>query len=726
MAKKPVLTDINNISSAGPTINENSRAIEEAFENTLSRDGSSPNQMEADLDLNGNDLINVKTLQVQDLTVSGEDATGVIERALAAVEEAEAARDLTESYRDEAVLHRGVMVDNASDLATLTSSLIEVGEYVRITSIHSTVQRVTSGGSISGDGITFDPVATDGSINVKLFGETVTGATLIAALATGHDVRIPERVDLTIAAADVPAFVAAWGRVLAMKPGTTVTLEGGDHAIAEQVELSNPYIRNLIVSGETNPQVDCTGVSATGSTQDFDVTYTLDDASNVAVGDYLQVLYAEGTGKPECAEGAWKVTAVAGNDVTVKNYANYTSWPTMTVTTARVNIHKTILRWPATQRGLAISTHGVHINDMCIAGSFDPRVDAFEDGPEDGIQVGTVADTPNTGSTESEQVNSGSLDCTRLSVVEWTCNGVQVVGGNFRAYLGAYCANGWRGLQAARSGSAIAKYSAAIGNYNGYEAEEGGTNTINNAVSCGNVGPGVYGIGQAEVKFGGGVSYNNGTSGIDARNGALVLADNAKLDGNAEYGIYNASSRVVFGSGSTSANNVYDDVFLTEGAFFNASGAGTIGVIDPNYDRGCVYINSSGLKMPIQAWQSFTPSIQGVTITTDSSTGEYCQIGNILYWKMTLDYSGLNTGDVSALVVLGFPVAMAGRQGGCDWNVRRSTGVSMAATDTYRPHYNTISDAVVVADNGGNLMTYNGGEIQASGQIYLSGWYEVA
>lgn len=73
---KLVLSDVSNIlgnpTSAQNTINSNSDAIESAIENTLSRDGSTPNQMEADLDLNNNDLLNVHSLDVDNLYIDGE------------------------------------------------------------------------------------------------------------------------------------------------------------------------------------------------------------------------------------------------------------------------------------------------------------------------------------------------------------------------------------------------------------------------------------------------------------------------------------------------------------------------------------------------------------------------------------------------------------------------------------------------------------------------------
>lgn len=59
---KLTLVDVGNLiqaDTAKSTINNNSQAIETAVENTLSRDGTSPNQMEATLDMNSNKIINL-------------------------------------------------------------------------------------------------------------------------------------------------------------------------------------------------------------------------------------------------------------------------------------------------------------------------------------------------------------------------------------------------------------------------------------------------------------------------------------------------------------------------------------------------------------------------------------------------------------------------------------------------------------------------------------------
>lgn len=57
--------------SAITTINQNMDDIETALEKTLSRDGTTPNQMTADLDINHNDVINVDNLDATNIILNG-------------------------------------------------------------------------------------------------------------------------------------------------------------------------------------------------------------------------------------------------------------------------------------------------------------------------------------------------------------------------------------------------------------------------------------------------------------------------------------------------------------------------------------------------------------------------------------------------------------------------------------------------------------------------------
>ena len=62
MAKKPTVSTITSGHASITALNANITALKEGFDNTISRDGSSPNTMSADLDLNGNDITNVATI----------------------------------------------------------------------------------------------------------------------------------------------------------------------------------------------------------------------------------------------------------------------------------------------------------------------------------------------------------------------------------------------------------------------------------------------------------------------------------------------------------------------------------------------------------------------------------------------------------------------------------------------------------------------------------------
>jgi hypothetical protein len=71
MAKKPSLTTISSGYYSTGQLNNNFSAINTAFDNTLSRDGSTPNTMSADIDLNSNDLLNVNAVETSSLRING-------------------------------------------------------------------------------------------------------------------------------------------------------------------------------------------------------------------------------------------------------------------------------------------------------------------------------------------------------------------------------------------------------------------------------------------------------------------------------------------------------------------------------------------------------------------------------------------------------------------------------------------------------------------------------
>jgi len=478
--------------------------------------------------------------------------------------------------------------------------------------------------------------------NILDFGGVCDGVTndadaLMAAIATGKEVVIPAESYILLSSAQVPTFIENLNNV-SPQVVNTFNLPAGDFAITTQVEITNSKACNIIVKGVATTQVSATAVSKlSGSAKNYSVQYTLTSASEVAIGDYIYVGYTAGTGSYNVAEGAWKVTGVSGSNVTVKHTLNST-WPTLTVTSARVVPLRTILRWPTTQRGLAMS--GCQLNtleNIVLASQFDISTGSASDTYSDGLQVGTASDQLNTGSTESQRTLSGEIYCKNVGIVEWSGNGVQAIGGNAYFYQVASCSNGWRGIQAASNGSIGAKYTSAVGNgASGYEAEGLGFIDANGAVAAGNGQQGVYVIGPASVSFASGYSYNNVGAGLDARNFGTILADGAKVDSNTGYGCYTTAGNILFGASAVSANNTTYDARSTEHGVIDGTGCTSLGVKSFTQKDGSVIIDSDGeivwpTELKVESSSSQVAfggtSIADMVISTDNGgTGTFTPI----------------------------------------------------------------------------------------------------
>lgn len=71
MAKKPTITNISSGYTSTTTLNNNFQELRDAFDNTLSLDGSTPNAMLADLDMNSNNILNANEVNTSSLRLNG-------------------------------------------------------------------------------------------------------------------------------------------------------------------------------------------------------------------------------------------------------------------------------------------------------------------------------------------------------------------------------------------------------------------------------------------------------------------------------------------------------------------------------------------------------------------------------------------------------------------------------------------------------------------------------
>ncbi|RTL05374.1 hypothetical protein EKK58_08215 [Candidatus Dependentiae bacterium] len=125
MAKRPTLiTSSTNYSNVN-ALNQNWQRIGEAFDNTLSRDGSTPNTMLADLDMNSNDVINAGTYYGQSINVDEAVVGGEVLNVAALTEAIETAETSAENAQGYA---RAAQGDVDALVTTTEAGVLAVGE----------------------------------------------------------------------------------------------------------------------------------------------------------------------------------------------------------------------------------------------------------------------------------------------------------------------------------------------------------------------------------------------------------------------------------------------------------------------------------------------------------------------------------------------------------------------------------------------------------------------
>ena len=125
MAKKPVVTTLSSGFNSTETLNSNFNNITEAFGNTLSLDGSIPNAMGSDLDLNNNKILNASQILINgaDLvsTIAGDVSAAAASAASALTSKNAAAASATSTAADAASIAGSVAGASNSAAAALLS-----------------------------------------------------------------------------------------------------------------------------------------------------------------------------------------------------------------------------------------------------------------------------------------------------------------------------------------------------------------------------------------------------------------------------------------------------------------------------------------------------------------------------------------------------------------------------------------------------------------------------
>lgn len=163
MAKRPTTSTLTN--TASPTyltqLNQNFTNVRNQFDNTLSLDGSTPNAMNADIDLNGNDLINANSVNTATLKIGGQAVVPSTAVNQTVKKEFETVAELLAS--------------------TLTYTFFAVDDYVRVVDGGFVYRVAASGASdqhaTTAGGVKLYVLPGEKGYNVKAFGAKGDGVT---------------------------------------------------------------------------------------------------------------------------------------------------------------------------------------------------------------------------------------------------------------------------------------------------------------------------------------------------------------------------------------------------------------------------------------------------------------------------------------------------------------------------------------------------------------------
>lgn len=176
MAKKPDITTIASGYYSRQALNSNFQNLKDGFDNTLSLDGSTPNAMQADLDLNGNNIMGAAGL-----LINGTDYLSDVEAAKAAALVAQAAAETAETNAGVSETNAASSATAASTSATAAATSEDVAEASRVVAEAAAATATTKASEAS---TSETNAATSASTATTKASEAATSATNAATSAT--------------------------------------------------------------------------------------------------------------------------------------------------------------------------------------------------------------------------------------------------------------------------------------------------------------------------------------------------------------------------------------------------------------------------------------------------------------------------------------------------------------------------------------------------------------
>lgn len=625
---KVILTDLSSLQneqSAVSSINNNNTTIEQAFDNTLSRNGSSPNTMEASLDMNSNRILNLPdpSSDKEPVTRSYFDAyIGAI---------------TPDTPLPSDVFFKSL--DDSDDITEgSTKLLMTVAEREQLSRLLVTPE---------------DYGAYDWA-SVVLAADAVTGAILLRGGA----------MSASVAATDVDTLFEILPR-LQIAPGSSlaVTVGAGVEDCDTALLLNGPDLSNVTITGASAIAVTISGVNSVSSAT-FNVThwdgvardlnyheveYNVDTVSGVSAGQFLIVSSTAAATDHELHRGAWEIIDVdAANTRITVLHTGHTAPPSTSFTGAG-SVLPTVIRFlDGSTKGFSAMTaengSGLGtVNRIAFVGTGRPVVDG-DRGPTgydvpggSGGVTGIIARDNGTLEFGSQFVvsgfsgtNAGSNRSGTIVTTGYSCNAARngwsgAVTSAIQAQAAVAAGNLIDGFISQDTSYNFCSSSISVGNHrHGYISSNNSSLNAGSTKSKGNRSDG-YNVLLSVANLIGASAVENGGYAVDAVNGAEIRATSFAASGNDTGGVFCDGGSTFEGSGANVSGNTGFDYKATNGGYISIPSHVTSG--SPTYSPALNKTDSTGALirsdtdevLPLNAWHVVASSGAEVSHTGDTS-----------------------------------------------------------------------------------------------------------
>ncbi|EON2766771.1 phage tailspike protein [Escherichia coli] len=410
----------------------------------------------------------------------------------------------------------------------------------------------------------------------------------------------------------------------------TINLPAGAVNLSEKTIIRSQNVHNLSIAGVKHSTTIAGLVGVTGSKKSYLVTVSLNDTSNASVGDVVMIRHdITGTGGYHIHCGGWVVTAVSGNNVTVKNTCHLSEFPTSTITGGSVVILKSILKYAGCDGIIAAGAGCIKsIDGVAIVGDYDlasgtgtigahgfslttPDITVDITDPSNVVfdASGCIAIGPDLAIVGFGE--QGFVASERSGVVSnfiSSCSnrkrGVYAEGAHIRGKFMLCSGNGEDGIISDIGGAIQANGSVCSGNgLNGFWSFNNSELSAPSGVACGNSTNGIEARSLSKVNFENGRSYLNARNGVSASYGGNIAFTGGTSSDNVIDGIYSVYNATVAANNASSKNNRRYGVNCTDSMIVMTGSGDVSGNVAANYidNGGGVIIDTEGEVIPVNA-----------------------------------------------------------------------------------------------------------------------------